>query len=141
MKTEKFTLTVLLLAMLAAGVSSRITGTVYAYDPIMHLVRHTHAENVDIVILKTSKGQPHEYVKVMIRSLGQTLSEFSYRGGEAVQLSVVRDKSCDEATVDIVPRGSVPTESGHYILSATYENETPAKLSNLPCYVARMKVR
>jgi hypothetical protein len=77
---------------------------------LMHLVRHAHAENVDIVVIKISKSKRHEYVKVVIRSFDQTLPENAFSGGEIIRVSAIRDKICDETAPDIGPSGSVPNE-------------------------------
>ncbi len=64
---------ILPLLLWVGGKKVQISGSIYAYDPVMHLVRHTHAENVDVVILKTSQSHHNKYVKVVIQSFGQTL--------------------------------------------------------------------
>lgn len=121
-----------------AGSRVQLNGTVYAYDPIMHLVRHTFVQNMDVIILKLSRGQREQYVKVEILSFGQTLPESSFRGHRTVHLSAMRDKKCDEATPAFVVNGSVPSGSGHYIVSSAYDKQPIAKIVELPCYVARI---
>jgi hypothetical protein len=129
----------LLVGSCSAANGVQISGSIYGYDPIMHLVRHTHAENVDIVILKVSRGVGKKYVKVVIRSFGETLPESSFGGRRMVRLSAVRDKQCDEAAPSFIAKGILPTESGHYVLSPAYDNQAGVEISDVPCYVVRSK--
>lgn len=88
MKSGHLSAFILPLLLWVGGSKIHISGSIYAYDPVMHLARHSHAENMDIVILKIPRGDRDKYVKVIIQSFGQTLPESLFRDGRTVRLSL-----------------------------------------------------
>jgi len=144
----------LILTTFCFGRTKELTGRVFAYDPMTHILKlASFVENQEIVLLQIDSGRhAKRYIKLVVHGFGQTQIPDNYFAGDSVlTVRAARDHSCDQETVDFVttvvddehPRAHsdgtkwVPLNGGKFIVAETFRKQPLPRLSNLECYSAR----
>ena len=113
-----------------------LAGRVVAYNPLLHIVKNTHVENVDEIILKLRGGQ---YVKLRVESFGDMGSVERYlKGTVEWHIKATRDTSCDEPLPTLAPADKF-SGSTTYMLTEAFKNVAVDQIRDLKCYTSRLK--
>lgn len=130
---------ILTFAAVSLAKTQKLTGKIVAYDLMKHNAKTASAmQNQEVVVLETNNPKAKDkYVKVMFSSFGTTQIEPKYFDGtQQLEVTVFRDKSCDEHSPAFVAQVSVEQIAGTYLLTDAFKAQPPAKMKNLECYVA-----
>jgi hypothetical protein len=140
------------LAAPSFGRTKELKGRIFAYDPSTHSFKAaSFVENQEIVILRLD-AQRKDYVKLVIHGFGQEQIPAKYfAGADVLEVKAVRDLNCDQMSVEFVneladithptnqPDGTmnISMNSGKFMVSDFFRNQTLPEISNLQCYSLR----
>lgn len=132
--------TIVVLVIVASARTSKLTGKIVAYDPMLHSSKTaTLQQNQEAVVLQTA-GPKQKYVKVVYSSPGTTQIDQKYFDGtQPLIVDALRDHSCDERAPRFVREVTVEQMGGTYLLTDAFKNQPPARIKTLECYVAVYK--
>ena len=127
-------------ALLSTARTAKLTGKIVGYDFMHHASKAaSDTLNEEIIVLETPNPK-QKYVKVMFSSLGTTQIDPKYFDGtQPLEVSVSRDKSCDEKMPTFVPQVSMEQIAGTYLLTDAYKIHPPPRIKTLECYAAIYK--
>jgi hypothetical protein len=125
------------LELVSLAKASKISGKIVAYDLMRHNSKTaSFMQNQEIVILETS-GEKEKYVKVIFSSFDTSQIDPKYFDGALpLEVSVLRDRSCDQRTPVLVTQASLEQIAGTYLLTDAFKNRPPASIKSLKCYAA-----
>jgi hypothetical protein len=146
----------LILTTFCFGWTKELTGRVFAYDPMVHILKlASFVENQEIVLLQIDSGRHGKrYIKLVVHGFSQTQIPDNYFTGDSIlTMRATRDRNCDQKTVDFVtsvvddehpkarPDGTkeVPLNGGKFIISQHFKGQPLPQLSNLECYSTRSR--
>jgi hypothetical protein len=125
-------------ASYALGKSRNLRGTIIAYDPLFHGLKHpSFVKNLEVTVADLrSGGKPQQLVKVVFEGFGKSqLSQDILDGEKSFQVRAVRDTSCDEAHPRILSQLESDFQgSGTFVLNSAHRTTSLESVENLECY-------